>query len=310
MNLFDIFDEDKKHNKFTFIDLFAGIGGFHIAMHNLGGRCVFAAEWDEKARDTYTANFKDMSPNLFTHNGEPSMNFAGDITKVPTKNIPNHDILCAGFPCQPFSQAGYKKGFDDTRGTLFFNIAEIVNEKKPKVIFLENVRGLKNHDNGRTFEIIRKVITELGYSFHYKIIKASEFNLPQLRPRLFMVCFRKDINDSNFTFPEPVPLTKTMSDVFDGAKVNREIGFTLRVGGKCSPIGDRRNWDGYIVNDKVVRIGPKEGKRMQGFPDSFRFPVSKIVAMKQLGNSVAINAVQAIGEKIIFTLFEKENEVK
>lgn len=287
--------------KFTFIDLFAGIGGFHIAMHNLGGECVFASEWDLDARKTYIENFRTISPKLFAKENETER-FAGDITKVNPEDIPDHDVLCGGFPCQPFSQAGYKKGFEDTRGTLFFNIAEIIKTKRPKAVFLENVRGLLNHDNGNTFEVIQNVIRELGYSFHYKIIKASDFNLPQHRPRLYMICFRNDIKDISFDFPKPKKLTMTMSDVFDGAIVNRDIGFTLRVGGKGSAISDRRNWDGYIVNGIERRIKPKEGKRMQGFPENFHFPVSDVVAMKQLGNSVAIPAIQNVGSEMIKVL--------
>lgn len=281
--------------KFTFIDLFAGIGGFHIAMTNLGGKCVFASEWDNDCRKTYTENFKLTNPNLF----EKENGFVGDITKIDPISIPDHDVLCAGFPCQPFSQAGQKRGFEDTRGTLFFNVANILKAKRPKAVFLENVRGLFTHDNGKTFEVIKNTIYELGYSFHYKIVKASDFNCPQHRPRLYMICFRNDIDDAKFKFPDAIPLTKNMSWVFDGAKVNKEIGFTLRVGGKSSPINDRRNWDGYIVNGEEKRISPKEGKRMQGFPDDFKFPVSKSAAMKQLGNSVAIPAIQAVGEKMI-----------
>ncbi len=124
------------------------------------------------------------------------------------------------------------------------------------------MRGLLNHDSGKTFAVIQQTIKELGYSFHYKIVKVSDFNCPQHRPRLFMICFRKDINDKHFNFPDPVPLEKDMSWVFDGATVNKKIGFTLRVGGKGSPISDRRNWDGYIVDGKERRITPKEGKRM------------------------------------------------
>lgn len=294
------------NTKFTFIDLFAGIGGFHIAMHNLGGDCVFASEWDKECRVTYVRNFEAISPNLFINN---EALFAGDITLVNPDSIPNHDVLCAGFPCQPFSQAGQKKGFEDTRGTLFFNVASIIKAKKPKAVFLENVRGLLKHDNGNTFKVIEKTIKDLGYSFHYKIVKASDFNCPQHRPRLYMICFRKDINDATFVFPEPIPLTKNMSWVFDGAKVNKDIGFTLRVGGKHSPITDRRNWDGYIVNGVEKRITSKEGKRMQGFPESFVFPVSKSAAMKQLGNSVAIPAIQAVGKEMI-VLLKKEGEIK
>lgn len=286
---------------FKFIDLFAGIGGFHIAMHNLGGECVFASEWDANCVKTYTQNFKNIAPNLF-ENGQPNKNFIGDITKFNPENIPDHDILCAGFPCQPFSQAGYKRGFEDTRGTLFFNIANIIKKKRPKAIFLENVRGLFTHDNGKTFEIIKNTINELGYNMYYKIVKASDFNCPQHRPRLYMICFRNDIDSSSFSFPQPVPLTKNMSYVFDGATVNKEIGFTLRLGGKGSPISDRRNWDGYIVNGQERRLTPKEGKRMQGFPESFEFPVTDCIAMKQLGNSVAIPAIQAVARSMIKVL--------
>jgi len=291
----------KRKNKvtypFKFIDLFSGIGGFHFAMHKLGGECVFASEWDNEARKTYMANFINISPKLFLT--DKSNNFAGDITKVDLSTIPNHDLLCAGFPCQAFSQAGFKKGFEDTRGTIFFNIAEIIKTKRPKAVFLENVRGLLNHDNGQTFKIIKTVIEDLGYSLHYKIIRASDFNLPQHRPRIFIVCFRKDIDDSSFDFPKPIPLTESMSDIFDGAKVNKKIGFTLRVGGKGSALTDRRNWDGYLVNGVERRISPKEGKRMQGFPDNFHFPVSQSIAMKQLGNSVAVNAIIHVGSEII-----------
>ena len=294
-------------SKFTFIDLFAGIGGFHIAMSNLGGECVFASEWDDDCRKTYTANYQKDSPKIFT-NGVPNDNFVGDITKVDPNSIPDHDVLCAGFPCQPFSQAGHKLGFEDTRGTLFFNVANIMKAKKPKAVFLENVRGLFTHDGGKTFEVIKNTINELGYTMHYQIVKASDFNCPQHRPRLYMICFRNDIPNSDFSFPQPVPLTKTMSDVFDGAAVNKKIGFTLRVGGKSSPITDRRNWDGYIVNGKERRITPKEGKRMQGFPDEFIFPVSNSAAMKQLGNSVAIPAIQAVGNEMI-TQLEKDGEI-
>jgi DNA (cytosine-5)-methyltransferase 1 len=284
---------------YKFIDLFAGIGGFHIALHNLGAECVFASEWDESARRTYEENLSKISPKLFQ-----SGNFAGDITEVDKASIPDFDILCGGFPCQPFSQAGHKLGFDDTRGTLFFDIAEIIKIKKPKAFFLENVRGLFKHDNGQTFEVIRRTLTEeLGYSLHYSIVKASEHGLPQHRPRLFMVGFKDP--STPFLFPEKRELAYTMSDVMKG-KVDREVGFTLRVGGGSSPIADRRNWDGYIVDGELRRISPEEGKKLQGFPDDFVFPVSRREAMKQLGNSVAINAVQDWAEQLIKALDQQK----
>jgi DNA (cytosine-5)-methyltransferase 1 len=282
----------KKQNPFTFIDLFAGIGGFHLAFHNAGAECVFASEWDQAARETYLANFYNYSPEMFE-----SGNFAGDITKVEPKNIPDFDIIAGGFPCQPFSQAGFKKGFKDSRGDLFFHIAKIIETKKPKAFFLENVRHLFKHNDGKTFEAIKKTLEEdLGYSFYYKIVKGTDFNIPQHRPRLFMVGFRN--KKIKFDFPEPVKLTKTMTDIFE-EPCEKEIGYTLRVGGRGSRITDRRNWDSYRVNGKVKRLTPEEGKKMMGFPQDFRLPVSEGMAMKQLGNAVIVPAVQAFAEQII-----------
>jgi len=285
----------KIEKKYKFIDLFAGIGGFHLAFDRNGAECVFASEWDDKARATYEYNFKRKQPNLFKEN-----RFAGDITKVNTSDIPDFNILTGGFPCQPFSQAGHKKGFDDVRGTLFFDIVRILEDKKPEAFFIENVRHLFKHDDGKTFEMIKKVIEEdLGYSFHYKIVKASDYGLPQLRPRLFMVGFKD--KETPFSFPDPKPLKFTMSDVFDG-ECTREVGFTLRLGGKGSGIHDRRNWDSYMVDGEVVRLTSKEGKKMMGFPSSFVFPVSESDAMRQLGNSVAVDAIQEVAKQIIKSL--------
>ena len=280
----------------TFIDLFAGIGGFHLAFHNLGVKCVFVSEWDKAARETYQKNFEKIQLDLFAPE-TINQTFAGDITKVLPKSIPDFDIITGGFPCQPFSQAGLKKGFNEARGTLFFDIANIIKEKQPSVFFLENVRGLLTHDGGRTFATIRRILTEdLGYSFYYKVIKASDYGVPQHRPRLFMVGFKN--KSIKFEFPEPVKLAMTMDDVFEG-KVNKAVGYTLRVGGRGSGIGDRRNWDTYLVDGEVRRLSPKEGLRMQGFPDDFEFPVSETQAMKQLGNSVAVPAIQATANEIM-----------
>jgi len=292
----------KKNDNLKFIDLFAGIGGFHIAFHNAGAECVFVSEWDGPAQKTYRHNLYKISPEMFD-----SGNFIGDITKVKTKDIPDFDILTAGFPCQPFSQAGFKKGFSETRGTLFFDIVKIIKEKKPKAFFLENVRGLLSHDDGKTFKTIERVITkELGYSFFPQIVRASDFGLPQHRPRLFMVGFRDTSID--FKFPEPIKELKyTLSDIFNGT-CDKKIGFTLRVGGRGSKITDRRNWDAYRVNGKIVQLGPKEGLKMQGFPDWYEFPpnFSKVQSMKQLGNSVAVPAIQAVAEEIVKTLKKYE----
>ena len=286
--------------KIKFIDLFAGIGGFHLALEKLNGHCVFASEIDKHARLTYIENFKYKSPHLFKNDNKL---FNSDILEQNINEIPNFDLLCAGFPCQPFSQAGHKRGFGENleaRGNMFFVIRDIIKKKKPKAIFLENVKHLKNHDKGRTFRIIKDTIeNELDYSFNYSIIKASDYGLPQHRPRIYIVGFRGEKTDmSNFLFPKPIKLKKNMSDVF-GGYCEREIGFTLRVGGGRSPINDRRNWDGYIVDGELKRITPKEGKKMMGLPNNFKFPVSNSQALKQLGNSVAINPVYETCKNII-----------
>ncbi len=287
-----------KQEKFKFIDLFAGIGGFHLAMHALGGECVFASEIDQYARQTYIHNFKNISPQLFQ-----AGLFNSDIRQIVPDEIPDFDVLCAGFPCQPFSQAGYKRGFNDShnseRGNLFFNIADILEVKRPKAYFLENVQGLVNHDQGKTFKLIRQVLElDLGYSFYYQIVKASDYGLPQLRPRIFIVGFRDEEFFKGFDFPEKLPLEFNMSDVWGGV-CSRDIGFTLRVGGRGSNINDRRNWDSYLVDGTVRQLTYVEAKKMQGFPDNFEFPVSSTQAIKQLGNSVAVNAVRAVGKNII-----------
>ncbi|TAE34724.1 MAG: HpaII family restriction endonuclease [Alphaproteobacteria bacterium] len=274
-----------------FVDIFAGIGGFHLALHQLGCECVFASEIDPHARKTYRENFYALNPALFDED-----RYNEDIRSISPEEIPDFDILCAGFPCQPFSQAGYKRGFADThaseRGNLFFVLADILAAKRPRAFFLENVRGLLTHDNGNTFRIIKHILEEeLGYSFYYQIVRACDYGLPQLRPRLFMIGFRDEGMLKSFHFPPPIPLKMTMSDVWD-APCDREIGYTLRVGGRGSAIDDRRNWDAYRVDGTVRQLMPEQGKKMQGFPDDFRFPVSTKEAMKQLGNSVAIDAVR------------------
>ncbi len=292
------------NKKYKFIDLFAGIGGFHLAFHNLGMECVFVSEINDQARKSYEHNFKKISPGLFEDLGMPLFN--KDITKQDPKEIPDFDVLCAGFPCQPFSNAGFKKGFGDTRGTLFFDIARIIQEKQPKTFFLENVRGLLNHDEGKTFAVIKRVIEEeLGYSFYFKVMKAEDYGLPQRRPRLFMIGF-KDKNQ-NFDFPAPVPLKMTMSDIL-GGKAEKEIGFTLRVGGRGSGVKDRRNWDCYVVDGKEVRLTPRQGLTMQGFPEWFELPVSETQAMKQVGNSVAVPAIQATANQILQVLKRSNND--
>ena len=174
---------------YNFIDLFAGIGGFHLALNSMGANCVFASEWDKYAAETYQENFH-LKP-------------FGDITQIKENDIPKHDILCGGFPCQAFSISGKQKGFEDTRGTLFFDIARIVDYHKPKVLLLENVKNLAKHDEGKTIKTIIKTLEELEYSVFTKVLNSSNFGLPQNRERIYIVAFHKSLNSDNFKFPVP-----------------------------------------------------------------------------------------------------------
>jgi len=322
----------KKAKKFTFIDLFAGIGGFHLALHELGGKCVFVNEFDIHAQRTYEYNFKKKDPELFQNKfREPYFwKSIKDITLTETDDreslwienirniIPKFDILCAGFPCQPFSQVGKRRGFDDDRGTLFNDIERIILARQPKIIFLENVRNIITHDEGRTFSYILEKLDNAGYYVNperddsWNILKASDFGLPTYRPRFYMVAFRKDMPRlGQFRFPKPTtPGGMTLSRFFGNKKWPDHIGRTIRVGGRGSPVYpvgngewfiDRRSWDTYIVGGLKHVLTLDEAKIMMGFKKGFRFPdeVTTNQAFKQLGNSVAINVIREIGKEII-----------
>lgn len=296
-----------------FIDLFAGIGGFHYAFHSLKAKCVFVSEWDSFARRTYKHNFLKIEPSIFINKEKY---FIGDIHQVSDLNekdmneaIPDFHVLTGGFPCQPFSQAGKKLGFFDTRGTLFHEIKKILSAKEPVAYFLENVKNLESHDNGQTILTIEKDLRKLGYSFFKKVVRGSDFGLPTHRPRLYMVGFKGDLNNKiEFNFPDPIKHNSlTLSTLFngvctfdkEGTKI-RDIGYTLRVGGKGSRINDRRNWEHYWVNGKVHKITVDEGIKMMGFPKEFEFddiPLSQ--KWKQLGNSVAVNSIRATADAIL-----------
>jgi DNA (cytosine-5)-methyltransferase 1 len=276
-------------------DLFAGIGGFHLAFHRIGARVVFAAENNPAARRTYEANFTSVSPELFS-----SSQFPTDIRDVGPASMPDFDVLCAGFPCQPFSEAGCRRGFDDPRGTLFFEVARILQAKRPAAFFLENVRGLLTHDAGRTMQVISRTLTRrLGYSLHTRVVRACDFGLAQLRPRVFMVGFADAATP--FAFPEPIPLTSSMDDVF-GGHCDRQVGYTVLASGGGKAHGTTRAWDAYLVDGQLRRVGPAEALRMQGFAADFQLPASAREAMKQLGNSVAVPAVQATAAAIAASL--------
>lgn len=323
-----------KNYKFKFIDLFAGIGGFRLAMQNLGGKCVFTSEWDKEAQKTYRANFGEVP--------------FGDITKERTKNyIPDgFDLLCAGFPCQAFSIAGKRGGFEDTRGTLFFDVAEIIKQKRPKALFLENVKGLRNHDKGKTLATILNVLrNDLGYYVpEPKIINAKDYGVPQNRERIYIVGFRNDLNIDSFEYPEPTNKDVVLEEILEKNEVSVKYYLSTtylstlkahkaRHEGKgngfgyqiipndgvsnaivCGGMGRERNliYDDRLTNfnpvtkisgevnrEGVRKMTPREWARLQGFPDNYLIPVADASAYKQFGNSVAVPAIQATAEKIL-----------
>jgi len=251
--------------KFKFIDLFAGIGGFHIAMHSAGGKCVFASEWDKYARVTYEENYKKNNSELFL-NG----NFNSDINDADPNKIPDFDVLCAGFPCQPFSNAGLKKGFEDTRGTLFFNIAEIINTKKkkgnpPKVLLLENVKGLRGHDKGKTLKTIIKVLHELGYNVDSKVLNSKYFGVPQNRERLFIVAWLKT-KKSPIEFKFPLGLNNKNKIIFDESKLASNAKL-VKVGDILLPDVEKK----YTISDKLYSGHKRRLKEHKAKGNGFGF---------------------------------------
>jgi len=256
-----------------------------------------ACDNNPQARIVYEENFKKRTPSLFR-----KCFFFEDVFSIDPQKLPPFDLLCAGFPCQPFSQAGFKKGFADKgRGDIFFEICRIASELKTPILLLENVAHLVKHDNGKTFALMLKKLSDLGYATYHRVIRASEHGLPQHRPRVFIVCFlqsRLKRKAPPFQFPEPSASKITMSDIWGGC-CDRDIGFTLRCGGRRSGINNRWNWDAYCVNGEVRYLSPLEGKRMMGFPDRFKMSINEKNAMRLLGNSVAVPVVRAVTASII-----------
>ena len=324
-----------KNPKFTFIDLFAGIGGMRVAFQNLGGKCVFTSEWDKNSQKTYYTNFGEMP--------------YGDITKVNELEVPNHDVLIAGFPCQAFSIAGFKGGFDDTRGTLFFDVARIIEAKQPKAFFLENVKGLVGHDKGRTLKVILNTLrNDLGYYVpDPQVINAKHFGVPQNRERIFIVGFKSKSAAKRFSYPSPLGKTVTFSNVKEKSKVSvryylstqylstlekhrarheaKGNGFgyaiipddgianAIVVGGmgrERNLVYDHRLTDfvpqtkikGSVNRKGIRKMTPREWARLQGFPDKFKIVVADAQAYKQFGNSVAVPAIQATGRSLLRAL--------
>ncbi|MCI0709896.1 MAG: DNA (cytosine-5-)-methyltransferase [Chloroflexi bacterium] len=309
---------------FKFIDLFAGIGATRIAFERTGGECVFSSEWDKFAQQTYTAN----------HGEQPH----GDITKIDPQDIPDHDILLAGFPCQPFSISGVSKknslgrahGFrDKTQGTLFFNIAEILEVKKPTVIFLENVKNLKSHDKGKTFKVISETLDELGYEIFYEVLDAKYY-VPQHRERIFIVGFlRERLQNVNFQFPKPPKHSPTIADILL-SEVDEKYTLSDKLWSYLKEYKEKHrskgNGFGYGLIDPARdtttrtlsaryykdgseiliqqqgknprRLTPRECARLMGFPEDFVIPVSDTQAYKQFGNSMVVSLAEAIAKAI------------
>ena len=322
---------DPQEPKFTFIDLFAGMGGFRLAMQAQGGKCVFSSEWNKYAQKTYLANFGEMP--------------FGDITKNVTKSyIPEKfDVLCAGFPCQPFSIAGVSKkkslgretGFKDkTQGTLFFDVADIISRHRPKAFFLENVKNLMSHDKGNTFKVIKGTLEELRYSLHYLVMDGQSY-VPQHRERIMIVGFDCDIfhGEEQFVFPEQKQKTKSIKDILDPnieekytlsdklwnylqnyaekhrAKGNG-FGFGLvSLDGISRTLSARYYKDGSEIlipqsdGKNPRRLSPRECARLMGYPDEYRLnQVSDVQAYRQCGNSVVVPLITAVSEQLIKTM--------
>lgn len=306
---------------YKYIDLFCGIGGFHLALSSFGASCVFASDIDYYAQTSYQKNFGIVP--------------YGDITKIITKDIPRHDILCAGFPCQPFSISGNRKGFDDDqgRGKLFFNIITIIHEHFPKMVLLENVKNLEKHDNGRTLCRIKTELADAGYTVFDRVLCAADYNIPQARQRIYIVAFRKDLGVNDFQFPqhlqgfnvlESILISDTDNEVAGNYYINREceiFGETsekenrlLRIGqiglgrqgeriysinGLAATLSSQGGGLGgktglYLINGKVRKLYPRECARLMGFPDSFILAQTQERCYNQFGNSVVVDVLQHI----------------
>ena len=314
---------------YKYIDLFAGIGGFHLALSSFKAECVFASEWDVAAARVYENNF-GIKP-------------FGDITKISEQDIPKHDILCGGFPCQAFSVSGKQKGFEDTRGTLFFDIARIVEFHRPKILFLENVKNLEKHDNGKTLNVIINTIINLGYNVFHRVLNASDYGLPQNRERIFIVCFRNDLNVKKFDFPKSIKTQISLFDILEDnpeakiikrndIQINKEFKPNINIFGEAelpnkpiqigivnkggqgeriySPHGHACTLSAYgggagsktgiyYVNGVLRKLSTRECARVQGFPDDFLIDENQGQAYKQFGNSVAVSVLKEILKQII-----------
>lgn len=318
----------KGKEQFTFIDLFAGVGGIRLGFQKEKGKCVFTSEWNPKSATTYRVNFGEV-PH-------------GDITQIEAKDIPDFDVLLGGFPCQAFSNAGKKLGFEDTRGTLFFDVARILDEKKPSSFLLENVKGLLSHDKGNTFKVIKETLEGIGYIVFHKVLISRDFGVPQNRQRIIIVGFLKsnfpkDFDfEKEFTFPSPLGVKVKVGDVLeDNKKIDPKYtlsdklwaghqwrkmkhkengnGFGYQLFDKNSPytstISARYYKDGSeaLIDQSEIgknprKLTPRECARLQGFPEEFLLPVSDNESYKQFGNSVTMPLMNAVAKQIVKVL--------
>ncbi len=325
--------EKKSLSGYTFIDLFAGLGGFRISLESLGAKCIYSNDWNISVQKVYAENFGETPE--------------GDITQVDEHTIPDHDILCAGFPCQAFSISGKQRGFEDSRGTLFFDVARIVKAKKPKVVFMENVKNFATHDNGKTLEVIKGTMEELGYTFYQEVLNAADYGIPQNRERIYMVCFRNDLRVNSFTYPKPFKLTRHVEDFllddeellkeltierpdtyYNGVKDNEYRNKSIRLGMVNKGRQGERIYSakgiaitlsangggifaktgGYLINGKTRKLHPRECARIMGYPDSYKISQNTNQAYTQLGNSVVIDVLQFIAIEIGTVLEEKNKK--
>lgn len=325
-----------KEAKFTFIDLFAGIGGMRLGFQNTGGACVFSSEFDKHAQQTYQKNHGEFP--------------FGDITLIDPKNIPEHDVLLAGFPCQPFSHAGLKLGIEDTRGTLFHDIANIIEQKKPKFALLENVKGLISHDKGHTLKVILNTMSEIGYSCNIPkeiiengttkeiqalakkmVLKSVDFGIPQNRQRIYIVLWR-DGEIDNFSYPDRLGIETRLGDILENDPDPKlTISDRLWAGHQRRKIQNKKNGKGFgygLVspespytntisaryykdgseilieqpNQNPRKVSTREAARLQGFPDEFEVSGSNTQAYKQFGNSVTVSVINALAKEILTTM--------
>ena len=297
---------------FKIIDLFAGIGGIRLGFEEHGGEGVFSSEWDKHSQTTYQANFDEIP--------------YGDITQIKPEEIPAFDMLLGGFPCQPFSQAGLKKGFADTRGTLFFDVARIVEHHRPSVVFLENVKRFRTHDGGNTFNVVKSTLEDMGYEVHAKVLNAKNFGVPQNRERIYIIAF---LGQTNFQFPEGTGEKTRLGDILENKvddkytlsdqlwtghqrrkkeHLEKGYGFGYSLFNEdseyTSTISARYYKDGseILIEQKGKnprKLTPREAARLQGYPDDFVIPVSDTQAYRQFGNSVAVPVIRALAKEVV-----------